>query len=116
MIRSGSRSVRALAAVSCVFSAQASAGAGPAAVFRVYEIALEAVWPSANPYVHGPEVAATFTGTSGAAAGRSCRVQGFWDGGSASRIRFAPTTPGTWSYVVSVVESLFSASDGRICP
>ncbi|HUT32118.1 MAG TPA: DUF5060 domain-containing protein [Planctomycetota bacterium] len=77
------------------------AGAGPATVFRVHEVALEAERPSAAPYVHGPEVAATFTGTSGAAAGRSYRVQGFWDGGRTWRIRFAPTTPGAWSYVTA---------------
>jgi hypothetical protein len=40
------------------------------------------------------ELAAVFKGPDGA----SFRVNGFWDGGAAWKIRFAPTAPGPWTY------------------
>lgn len=90
----------------------AGAVAGTATTFRVHEVALEADRPTANPYVHGPQVTATFTGTAGDAAGRFYRVRGFWDGDRTWRIRFAPTAPGTWSYTTASDDPGLNAKTG----
>jgi hypothetical protein len=45
----------------------------------------------------------------------SYTVPGFWDGGNTWRIRFAPTSPGTWSYTISSSDSQLDspANDGN---
>lgn len=48
----------------------------------------------------GVRFGATFTGPDG----RVYRVPGFWDGGQAWRVRFAPTVPGVWSYTTEATE------------
>ncbi len=95
-----------LAACACgVVAAELSAATGllntpPASVktFRVFELALGAASPGTQPYANGPTVTGTFTGTSGAALGKTLVAKGFWDGGNVWRIRFAPTATGDWSY------------------
>ena len=84
--------------------------------FTVYEVALTAVSPGSNPYTNGPSVTATFTGVSGAAAGRSYSVKGFWDGGATWRVRFAPTAAGTWNYTsVSADPGLNGRTGSLLC-
>jgi len=75
--------------------------AKPVALYEVYEAILQASNAGANPYVNGPEVSATFTGLSGKALGKSITVQGFWEGDSTYRARFAPTALGEWNWVSS---------------
>ena len=43
------------------------------------------------------ELSAAFKGPGG----ESFQVNGFWDGGDAWKVRFAPTAPGAWSYVTA---------------
>ena len=70
----------------------------------VFELEMTAKRELSSPYVESlPEggpglVSVTFKGESGAAEGRQFNVTGFWDGGSRWRARFAPPTPGEWSY------------------
>jgi hypothetical protein len=67
-------------------------------LFRVVEVTLKAKNPGSNPYINGPEVNALFTGVSGDAIGKTYRIHGFWDGGNAWKLRFAPTMTGKWQY------------------
>ena len=71
------------------------------ALHGIYDIALQAAAAGATPYVSGPSVQVTFTGISGQAAGRSHSIEGFWDGGSRYRIRFAADATGEWSWLSS---------------
>jgi len=72
-----------------------------------FEVMMNSQAEFANPYVDGlpdggkPYVVATFTGLSGAAHGLVYAVPGFWDGANVWKIRFAPPTPGEWSYSAS---------------
>ena len=88
----------------------------PASVktFRVYELALSADQPGTKPYVDGPTVTATFTGTSGAAAGKTLVMKGFWDGGNTWRIRFAPTAAGEWSWVTASSDAGMNGISGTV--
>ncbi|MDZ7310208.1 MAG: FG-GAP-like repeat-containing protein, partial [candidate division KSB1 bacterium] len=70
-------------------------------LYEIYEVVLTANNPGANPYLNGPAVSVTFTGTSGAALGKSVTIKGFWDGGATYRVRFAPTATGDWSWTSS---------------
>jgi len=82
--------------------------------FRVFELALNAASPGSNPYLDGPSVTATFTGTSGAASGRVLVMNGFWDGSNVWRIRFAPTAAGNWSYQTSSSDSGLNGVTGSV--
>jgi len=81
---------------------------------RVCEMALSADVPGSNPYVNGPTVTATFTGTSGAAAGKILTMKGFWDGGSTWRIRFAATAAGDWSWTTSSTDAGMNGFSGTL--
>ena len=50
--------------------------------------------PYDNPLYDVEEFYATFTSPTG----RELRVNGFWDGGTDWKVRFAPDEPGEWSY------------------
>ncbi len=69
-----------------------------------FEIEMTALRTLAAPYAEGlpeggrPMVRVTFVGRSGEARGKRYVVAGFWDGGSAWKVRFAPTAAGGWSY------------------
>jgi hypothetical protein len=110
---------RVAAALILVLSAGSSAMGGlvgtppsTATTFRVYELALSANTPGSNPYINGPAVTATFTGTSGAANGRTLTMKGFWDGGSTWRIRFAATAAGGWSWTTSSTDAGMNGFSG----
>ena len=47
--------------------------------------------------LHDAELIVTFTSPRGEAR----QVRGFWDGGMAWRVRFAPTAVGQWTYQTS---------------
>lgn len=83
-------------------------------VFRVYELAMDAAVPGSNPYINGPSVTAVFTGTSGAASGKSLTMKGFWDGGNVWRLRFAPTAAGNWSWVTSSTDAGLNGITGSV--
>lgn len=104
-----------------LFSYEGASGVGllnapPPSVttFRVYELAVGAHSPGNNPYIDGPSVTATFTGTSGAAGGRVLTMKGFWDGGNVWRIRFAATAAGNWSWVSSSSDSGLNGISGSV--
>jgi hypothetical protein len=82
--------------------------------FRVCDIAVSANNPGSLPYANGPSVAATFTGTSGAAVGKVLTMKGFWDGGSTWRIRFAPTATGGWSWTTSSSDAGMDGFSGSL--
>jgi hypothetical protein len=88
----------------------------PASVttYRVYELALSAGSPAGNPYVDGPSVTVTFSGTSGAAKGQVLVVKGFWDGGNTWRVRFAPPAVGTWSWITTSTDAGLNAVSGSV--
>ena len=50
--------------------------------------------PYDNPLYDVEEFYATFTSPTG----RELRINGFWDGGTDWKVRFAPDEPGEWSY------------------
>lgn len=65
--------------------------------WRVLEIHLQSTHRFTNP-CHDAQLAATFTAPSG----RQISWYGFWDGGEAWRVRFAPDEEGTWRYQLSL--------------
>jgi len=78
--------------------------AGQAADFttecwRVTEIPLTSAVGYADPF-QNVDVTATFTGPGGVVIVRPA----FWDGGSAWRVRFAPTVAGEWNMVTSCTD------------
>lgn len=82
--------------------------------FQVFELALEAASPGANPYVDGPSFSATFRGVSGAANGKTLAAKGFWDGGNRWQIRFTPTAAGEWTYETSSSDPGLDGFSGRL--
>jgi hypothetical protein len=71
--------------------------------WEVYEVLLRAKGKYENPYAAIPVekqdlVSVTFTGTRGAAQGKTLTLVGFWDGGQDWKVRFAPPETGTWEY------------------
>lgn len=103
-------------AFGCPSATASLVGTPPSSVktWRVFELALSADVPGTNPYVNGPSVTATFTGTGGAATGRTLVMKGFWDGGNIWRIRFAPTAPGDWSYTTASGDPGLSGIAGMV--
>ncbi len=87
---------------------------GSVTTYRVFELALGAASPGSLPYANGPAVTATFTGTSGAAAGKVVTAKGFWDGGNVWRIRFAATATGNWSYQTTSADSGLNGITGTV--
>jgi hypothetical protein len=63
--------------------------------WSIYELPLTAAHGYGNPYTD-VTVTATFTSPSGVAT----HVQGFWDGASTFKVRFAPPAQGAWSYAI----------------
>ncbi len=86
----------------------------PVALYEIYEAVLTAATPSANPYLNGPQVSVTFTGLSGEAAGKVFTVQGFWDGDSTYRVRFAPMAMGEWNWLSSSTDSGLNGKRGEL--
>jgi hypothetical protein len=121
-VLSGRRHVVAgVAGLVFLFLAGSAATAGlisspPSSVttFRVCEVVVSANSPGTLPYANGPSVTATFTGTSGAAAGRVLTMKGFWDGGSTWRIRFAATATGDWSWTTSSTDAGMNGFSGSL--
>ena len=68
------------------------------ALHEVFEAHFLAAHAGASPYVNGPELTLTFTGTAGAALGKVIHVSGFWDGKNVYLARFAPPASGTWAW------------------
>jgi len=108
-----------LLAASSAAAALISSPSPSVTTFRVCEVAVSADRPGSTPYLNGPSVTATFTGTSGAAAGTVLTMKGFWDGGSTWRIRFAPTATGGWSWTTCSTDAGtngFSGSFAAVSP
>lgn len=89
-----------------ISAVQRSAGADPVPRYGRLELTVAfAALSGTRPYEPDPErggidLQAVFTGPTGTA----WRIPGFYDG-SAWRIRFAPDTPGEWTYSVSARDS-----------
>lgn len=73
--------------VSCFWSQQSEA----VPTYSVHEIGITTTNPYTNPYTE-VSVTATFNGPT-----KQITIPGFWDGGSAWKIRVAPTETGTWT-------------------
>lgn len=78
----------------------------------IYEFALRAANASRNLYLNGKALTVTFTGTSGAAQGKSVTVQGFWDGGQTYRARFSPPLEGTWQWQTASADAGLNGKSG----
>jgi PKD repeat protein len=52
----------------------------------------------------------TLTATFSGPAGEEISVPGFWDGDTSWTVRFAPPSPGTWSYAISSSDAQLDAS------
>jgi hypothetical protein len=62
----------------------------------LFEATFTSTRPSENP-LQDTELLVTFTAPSQ----QTCRVRGFWDGGSTWRVRFSPDEVGNWMYTTS---------------
>jgi hypothetical protein len=88
--------------------------------WEVFEINLTSAKGSDNPYVEflreGKKtfVVAKFTGISGEANLKTYEVPGFWDGGNAWMIRFAPPCSGSWLYETVSEDKGLDKRKGRI--
>lgn len=74
----------------------ANAASFSAHAWEVVEIPLTSAKTYANPYVD-VDVSATFSGPGGV----SMTMPGYWDGGGNWKIRFAPTSAGSWTYTTT---------------
>ena len=63
--------------------------------YSIFEVELTSSTSYENPYLAAPPQA-TFTSPSG----KAFEIEGFWDGGSTWRVRFAPTEVGVWSFEI----------------
>lgn len=80
--------------------------------WRTIELELQSDVDRANPYLD-LSVIATFRGPHGAVIRRPA----FWDGGRTWRVRFTPTQPGAWHYVVTSsdpVDRVLNTASGTI--
>ncbi len=68
---------------------------------------------SSNWYTDSRYLQATFTPPAGSGLSNIV-AKGFWDGGSTFKVRFTPTTTGTWTYTTtgSTVTGLTNTTDG----
>jgi len=64
--------------------------------WKTLELRLQSEWEYANP-VDDVRVDVTFMGPHGEELGR----EAFWDGGTTWRVRFAPPSPGVWTFRTS---------------
>lgn len=103
-----------LSAGSGAVAALISSPSSSVTTFRVCEVVVSANSPGSLPYLNGPTVTATFTGTSGAAAGKVLTMKGFWDGGNVWRIRFAATAAGGWSWTTSSADAGMNGFSGSL--
>ena len=95
--------LRITLALICLLTFTAVTGQNRVKKWDVYELTLTAKNRYENPYAEIPVssaglVTVTFTGTSGAADGKTKTVHGFWDGGQTWKARFALPEAGTWQY------------------
>jgi len=105
------------ASMGCAHAARAGLiGTPPSSVttYRVWEMAMSANTPGSNPYINGPSVTTTFTGTSGAASGKVVTSKGFWDGSNVWRVRFAATATGNWAWATSSTDAGLNAIAGNV--
>jgi hypothetical protein len=75
--------------------------------WKMIEITLTSSENYTNPYLD-VDVEATFTGP-----GISMTMPGFWDGGNTWKVRFAPTTVGSWTYSTKCTQTTNSGLHGQ---
>ena len=74
----------------------------------VTEISLTTTTSHSSPYLD-VDLSATFTHSD---SGKQITVNGFWDGGNNWKIRFVPTTAGTWTYTTTSNDNQLSGKTG----
>ncbi|MBD3376443.1 DUF4038 domain-containing protein [candidate division KSB1 bacterium] len=74
--------------------------------YQVYELSLTS-GQYRNPYVD-VSLVATFTGPDM----QSYQIEGFWNGGTEFKVRFAPTQTGTWTYNLVSNDTLMNGRQG----
>ncbi len=84
------------------------------ALHEIFEAHFPAKNAGATPYVNGPEFTLTFTGTEGAASGRTISVAGFWDGKESYLVRFAPPANGVWAWQSQATDAGLDAQRGTL--
>jgi len=77
--------------------------------WSVHEITLTTAGSYRNPYTE-TNLTATFNGPDGMRK----TVKGFWDGGNTFRIRFSPTSQGTWSWFTNSSDAGLNGKSGSI--
>jgi len=88
--------------------------------WEVFELSMTARSAYANAYVDGlpasgqPLVQVTFSGVGGEAQGLRYTIAGFWDGGQAWKVRFAPPAAGEWSYVSASADAGLNGIKGTL--
>lgn len=86
--------------------------------WEVVEISIKAEKNYAQPYLLVPAnnddglVEVTFKGVDGKAKGESYTVNGFWDGGTTWKVRFAPPYTGKWIYSSQSKDSGLDGHEG----
>lgn len=81
---------------------QASATSAVYYQYRPVEFSFESTKDYANPFDFGEiDFRAAFTGPNG----ELLTLPGFWDGGRTWKVRFAPPTPGEWSFATTSSDS-----------
>ena len=87
-----------------LLTAHCSAHAGAVEQWRVHEMVLSSSKSYSDPF-RAIDVDATFVGPNGETIHRPA----FWDGGTVWKVRFAPPTVGTWTYVTTCSDSTNTA-------
>ncbi|WP_189000865.1 DUF5060 domain-containing protein, partial [Paenibacillus nasutitermitis] len=68
--------------------------------WKVAEITLTSTVSYDNPFMDN-EISATFNGPGNTVI----TLPGYWDGGNTWKVRFAPTLPGAWSYIITSADT-----------
>ncbi len=84
------------------------------ALHEVFEAHFTASNAGDSPYLNGPEITLTFTGTAGAAQGQIFKASGFWDGRNIYLARFAPPATGTWSWISQSTDAGMRGQSGAL--
>ena len=88
--------------------------------WQIFEVEMTATHSGANPYVaflqegKPGRVLVCFTGASGEAVGKEITVTGFWDGGRIWTARFAPPTPGGWTFESHSKDAGLDGATGKL--
>src|SRR5690349_9979362 len=76
--------------------------------YHPWDVALHSATPHANPFL--VDLRARFEGPDG----QTIVVPGFYDGDATWKVRFCPTTPGTWRYTSESTDAALHGQSGQL--